>query len=356
MKSLVAICTLYLFFYGSCFTQSSLKQEFTLSTDDGLQLAGEIEYPSKKGKYPAAILIWGSGPHTRDQIISGTPIFKQIKDELIKEDMVIMRMDKRGYGKSSGNFKSEVNYSTRDLADDIKVAYEYLNKQSFVDTSKVGLIGHSEGSIIASMLGAEDKSIDWIIVFGPSSVSGKEIEIDQGQVQRERLGMNEEISKKVEMVWEKYIEFIKTGYENDSLYYQIGKEFLMAHGMEENDERITHKFIDQLLDGYKTPWYQYFYSNDNAKHIEKIKIPYLAIFGGADKHTSLKLNFFPMYEALQRANNKQYKMVVIADDDHFFFRYKGQRLDKHKNGEMQMSHEFIWTIKAWLKEFDITEE
>ena len=335
-------------------TQSTLQEEFDLVTPSGDTLAGEIAYSNKKGKFPAAILIWGSGPHTRDQVISGSPIFKQISEALIAQGMVVMRLDKRGYGNSSGDYRSEDNYTTRDLADDISLAYDYLNQHAAVDTAKVGLIGHSEGSIIASMLAAEDPSIDWLILFGPSGVSGKEIELAQGRVQREKLGMSAEISKAVEQVWERYIDFIISGYKDETLYYQIGRDFLIAHGLDKNDERITPTFIDQLLDAYQTPWYQYFYATDNGVYLEKVKVPILGIFGGADQHTSVALHLLPFYQALQRAQNIQYKIIVLADEDHFFFRFQGNRMQKHQFGEMRMSERFLSSIKNWLRAEHIT--
>ena len=334
---------------SSSIAQTILKEEFSLTTEAGDTLAGEITFPNKKGKFPAAILIWGSGPHTRDQVISGSPIFQQMGSVLNDEDVVVMRMDKRGYGKSTGDFRSEDNYTTRDLANDVLMAYNYLNQHHAVDTTKVGLIGHSEGSIIASILAAETSSIDWLILFGPSAVSGKEIELAQGRVQREKLGLSTEVSRAVEKVWERYIEFIKSGYQNDSLYYDIGKDFLMAHGLDEEDERITPAFINQLLDGYKTPWYQHFYATDNGVYLGKIKIPILGIFGGADQHTSVDLHLLPFYQALQRAQNTRYKIIVLADEDHFFFRFQGNRMEKHQFGEMRMSERFLTSIKNWLR-------
>ncbi|MDC8006173.1 alpha/beta fold hydrolase [Aureisphaera galaxeae] len=345
-----------LLLFSVCYAQHTIKEDFVLTTEEGIQLAGEIEYPNAKGKFPAAILIWGSGPHTRDEEISGSPIFKQIASELIKNGMAVLRFDKRGQGKSTGDFKSEVNYTTHDLANDVAYAYEFLNAHKAVDTSKVGLMGHSEGSIIASMLAAEDKSIDWVIVFGPAGVSGKAIELDQGRHNRERLKMSEEVSADVGKVWEQYIEFIKDGYKSDSIYYNIGKDFLLAHGLEENDERITHEFIDQLLDGYKTPWHQYFYTNDPADYLTQIKIPFLALFGGADPQTSVALNFMPMFNALQQAENRNYNLVVLADEDHFFFRHKGKRVEKHVYGEMEMSPQFLSAITDWLREQHIIDD
>ena len=349
---LTASLSLILSYSGA---QSTIREEFKLMTSLGNVLVGELEYPNQEGKFPAAILIWGSGPHSRDQLISGTPLFRQLADTLIAEGLLVLRMDKRGQGESTGNFKSEDNYTTRDLADDVSIAYDYLNAHPRVDTNKMGLIGHSEGAIIASILGAEESTIDWLILFGPSAVSGREIELEQGHWQRERLGFAPEVSAAVGKVWEQYIEFITAGYQNDSVYYDIGKRFLLAHGMEEDDERITKAFIDQLLDAYKTPWYQYFYATDNSIFLEKIRIPILGVFGGADQQTSVGLHLLPFYRAMQKANNKRYRIVVLADEDHFFFRYQGNRVDQHVYGKMQLSGVFLKSIKDWLRGEGITK-
>ncbi len=334
--------------------QNTITEEFTLKANDSLQLAGDIMYPSTPGKYPAAILIWGSGPHTRDETISGNPIFKQLADVLVAEGMIVLRMDKRGYGKSSGNFLSEDNYTTLDLANDVQLAFNFLEKHKAVDTTRMGLIGHSEGSIIASMIAAKNQRVNWVIVFGPSGVSGKEIELEQRRMIQQRSGITSEISAKLASVWDRYIEFIKNGYQDQATYYEIGKEFLLAHGLPEDDERINKEFIDQILGGFKTRWHQYFYTNDNAHHIEKIQVPYLAIFGGEDEQTSVHLNFSPVYEALKRAGNTRYKMVVLADEDHFFLRHEGKRMDEHVFGAMKLSKQFVETIKVWLQTEEIT--
>lgn len=337
-----------------CYSQKTLIEEFHLSTHDGIQLSGEIEYPNKSGKFPAAILIWGNGPHTRDMEISGSSVFKQIADSLLKLDMAVLRMDKRGFGKSTGKtIESEGNYTTRDLANDVKLAYNYLNNQKNIDTTRVGLIGHSEGSIISSILLAEDKSIDWAIVLGPVAVSGQEIVAEQKRLNRKELGFSEETSQAVGEAWNKYSEFIKSGYQNDSIYYALGREFLIAHGLEKDDERITNQFIDQLINAYKTPWYTYFFNNDNADNIRKIKKPYMAIFGGNDDQTSIEQNLLPMVRAFKDAKNENYRIVILSDEDHFFLRYKDERMIKHEFGKMEVSGRLISTIKEWLASLNI---
>ncbi|MEP7322764.1 MAG: alpha/beta fold hydrolase [Saprospiraceae bacterium] len=329
--------------------QDTKKEEFILHSKDGFDIAGEIEYPNRQGKFPTAILIWGSGPQTRDQEISGSPMFKQIASFLNAKGMAVVRIDKRGCGKSTGSFKAEGSYTTRDLANDISLVYSFVQKHKAVDISRIGLIGHSEGSIIASILGTELPGLNWIIEFGPSAVPGDSITAYQTRLNRLKLGMPSEVSNAIGKVWEKYFRFIKDGYQNDSAYYSIGREFLIAHGLEKDDKRITPAFIDQLLDGYKTPWNQYFFNTDPASFLEKIKIPFLAVFGGDDMETSVNQNLIPMYSALSKSGNKNYRIVILPDEDHFFLRYQDKQMTKHKFGEMKVSARLLNLFADWFK-------
>ena len=160
--------------------------------------------------------------------------------------------------------------------------------------------------------------------------------------------MSEAVSSEVGKVWEKLIAFIKDGYQNDTTYYALGREFLIAHGMEADDERITNEFIDQLLDAYLTPWNQFFFSHDPANDIKKINKPLLAVFGGKDEQTTVALNLLPLQKALSEAGNKQYQITVLADEDHFFVRYQNERQEKHKFGEMKISGKLMETMIDWL--------
>jgi uncharacterized protein len=331
------------------YAQETKIEEFTLRSKAGTELRGEIEYPNRPGKFPAAILIWGNGPHTRDQAISGSPTFKQIAAFLCRKGMAVLRMDKRGFGKSTGKFTAEGNYTTKDLAEDIKLAYSFLNKKAFVDTTKVGLIGHSEGAIIAAMVATEEPGVDWVIVYGAPAVPGDSIVAAQTRQNRMKLGMSPEVSDAIGKVWEKYFRYIEEGNKDSLAYYTIGREFLMAHGLEKDDKRINNKFIDQLLDGYKTEWNRYFLTTDPARFYEKMQVPFFAIFGGDDKETPVEQNLIPMKNAFSKSGNKNYRITVLADEDHFFLRYRDRQMEKHEPGKMEVSGRFLHVMAEWLK-------
>lgn len=322
----------------------TISEEFSIKTKDNIILKGVIEYPKAKEKLPAVVLIWGNGPHTRDQKISKTSMFKIISDYLTSKGVVVMRFDKRGFGESSIKYKSsESDYTTLDLKDDVQIAIEKLKQHPKVDTTRIGLIGHSEGAMIASILASENK-VNWNIQIAPPAVSGIEIDEEQSRKNRIKLGIPDSTSVDIEKAFKIYRNFIKKDFANDSIHYALGKKFLIAHGLKENDERITPDLIDQFLSGFRNKWQQGFYRLDMRTYHSKIKIPTLAIFGSHDENVPIDQNLHELNTSLKKAQNDNYEIIVLPESDHFFLTYKGKRLEKHKLGEMIVSQRLLKKI------------
>ncbi|MCB0277976.1 MAG: alpha/beta fold hydrolase [Calditrichaeota bacterium] len=348
MKILILLSVIY---YGasSLYTQSDLVHQFSVKTSDGLIIAGEIDYPQVKQNGELILLIAGNGPHTRDMQTSGVAVFKILADKLLKKGYLVVRFDKRGFGKSSGSYTdSETDYTTNDLKNDVQKVIDYVKKKEKIKSDKIGIIGHSEGAIIAAMLAADYPDLGWSILIAPAAISGKEIVIGQKRRNQKRMGITEDLSVQICQVLDEYFEFVKDGYQSDSLYYAIGRRFLLAHGLDKDDSRINHTFIDQLIDAYKSKWYQYFFKLNPSDYLEKIKSPLLAIYGAEDNQVTVEENLIPLYQALKRSKNKQFQLTILPDEDHFFLRFHGERLEKHKFEQMEISNQLVRTIYNFI--------
>lgn len=329
--------------------QSRYVKEFTLNHGE-LVLSGQIEYPDSSRAYPAAILIWGNGPHTRDQEISGSPMFAQMSDFLVSKGLAVLRMDKRGFGKSKAPIDgAESNYTTMDLAEDVQLALDYLKQQQWVDTTQIGLVGHSEGAMIAPILASKPGNVDWMVLMAPPAVSGIEIDLAQAEVNRERLGFDSLTSQKIGAQKQRYLEYLIGPTQSDSVFYQIGKDFLLAHGLEANDPRINNEFIDQILGGYKTDWNRYFLKFDPKEYLMKTNIPTLAIYGANDWQVSFEQNASVLKAALKASGNRNFEINLLGDLGHFFLTHNDQSVEKHVFGEMKVSRKLLDRIANWLK-------
>src|SRR5512137_282753 len=111
-------------------------------------LDGTLTLPEGAGPFPAVILITGSGPQNRDEEIFGHKPFLVLADHLSRRGIAVLRYDDRGVGKSTGNLATA---TSEDLAGDAWAAWQMLSARPEIDPKRIGLLGHSEGGLIAPM-------------------------------------------------------------------------------------------------------------------------------------------------------------------------------------------------------------
>ena len=132
---------------------------FENKTDTNV-LAGTLSLPQKEGHFPAVILITGSGPQNRDEEALGHKPFLVLADYLTQKGIAVLRFDDRGVAKSTGDYKTA---TTPDFAKDVQAGVDYLRTRKEIDKNKIGLIGHSEGGVIAPIVAANSKDINFIV-------------------------------------------------------------------------------------------------------------------------------------------------------------------------------------------------
>jgi hypothetical protein len=129
-----------------------------VSYDNKLQnvtLTATLTIPQGKGPFPAVLLITGSGAQDRDESLLSHRPFLILADCLTRHGIAVLRADDRDTGKSTGVF---ANATSADFATDAEAGVAYLKTRTEVDPHKIGLIGHSEGGLIAPMIAARTKT------------------------------------------------------------------------------------------------------------------------------------------------------------------------------------------------------
>ena len=153
----------------------------------GIRLAGTVTVPSSGGPFPSAVLISGSGPQDRDETLVGHKPFLVLADHLTRAGIAVLRVDDRGVG---GSDRGSREPTSEDLAGDVRAAVDYLKSRSDVAKTKIGLIGHSEGGIIAPMLASTSNDIAFIVLMAGSGVKGEDLLYLQGAAVMKAQGAN----------------------------------------------------------------------------------------------------------------------------------------------------------------------
>lgn len=327
-------------------TEYKVRHVRVESGQEGIVLSGEITIPLADGKHPAILLITGNGPHTREQIISGCPTFRLIGDRLTAAGFAVMRLDARGYGFSTG--PDELQTTTLDRTKDIEVALSFLQRQQGIDPDRIGVLGHSEGAMIATMLGARQDDLAFMILLGSPGEPGGAVWVRQKLRQLREKGATDETLAKVELAFDEFVAQAGRGFESDDQYYDLGKRVLLAHGVA--DDEATREFVDRIVSDLREPWYRFFLGWNPEAYLPSLKIPVLAVWGELDSNVPPEHNAGGVAAMLAAAKNDDATVRVLDGEDHFFLRRNGAAADPHAYGRMYVSEQLIETLVSWAHE------
>jgi dienelactone hydrolase len=282
-----------------------------------IDLAGTITAPDTVGKYPAVILVTGSGPQDRNESLMGHKPFLVIADWLTKNGIVVLRYDDRGVGKSKGNFKAG---TTMDFASDASSALNHLATYNFVDKEKIGVIGHSEGGVIAPIVAVKNPNTRFIINLAGTGVSGRDIIIEQSELlaKADTTVNTEHLTLYLDLVTQVLDGIIAkpdlAAKQIDSIYTNF-MESLSPEQKESiaNQEEFSKKGLFSLA----TPWFIQFLSLNPADWLVKLKVPVLALWGTKDLQVAPAQNRQPVENALIKSGT-YYEIEVFDSMNHLF--------------------------------------
>jgi pimeloyl-ACP methyl ester carboxylesterase len=277
-----------------------------------INLAGTLTLPSSKAPFPVAILIGGAGQSDRDSTILSHKPFLVLADYLTLRGIAVLRFDKRGCGKSSGNFNSA---TTEDFADDVLAGIEYLKSRKDINLKQIGLIGHSEGGVIAPMVAAKCQDVGFIVLMAACGVSGEEIMYNFGAAIERANGATQEMIEKDRQHQKERYAILKK--EPD---YAIAAKQLreIIKKQKQGEIFFDSEAIDAEINYMNTGWFRYFLTWDPISALKHVQIPVLALNGELDQQILSKENLSIISKALDEGGNKDYSIVELPKLNHLF--------------------------------------
>lgn len=313
---------------------------FENKTDKNI-LAGTLSLPQKEGHFPAVILISGSGPNNRDEEHSGHKPFLVLADYLAKKGIAVLRFDKRGIAQSTGNYKSA---TTMDFARDVQAGVDYLRTRKEIDESKIGLMGHSEGGVIAPIVAGNSKDIDFIVLLAGTGIRGDKLMLSQKEKIERKMGVSEnEVQKGQEIFKGAYDIVLASSAGDTNLKSKINSYFKLQFGDKMNEGQIS-----ALTDQITSPWMVNFLKFDPASALEKVKCPVLAINGDKDLQVPADVNLDAINKAVAKAGNKKATTKVLPNLNHLFQECKTGLPDEYGTIEQTFSPIALEEISKWI--------
>lgn len=316
----------------------------------GITLAGSLTLPTKEGVYPAVILISGSGPQNRNEELMGHKPFLVLSDYLTKNGIAVLRYDDRGTAMSKGDFKAA---TTADFATDVEAAIDYLKTRKETDKKKIGLIGHSEGGLIAPMVASHSKDVAYVVLLAGTGIPGDQLLLLQQKLVGKASGISDADLQKIEATNRNVFDIVKksTGPENlnADLTKYIGQALkenpnaAKPAGMSDDD------FVQLQVSQITTPWMQYFIKYNPAQDLEKVTCPVLALNGEKDLQVPPKENLEAIKKALSKGGNKKSTIIELPNLNHLFQECKTGSPTEYATIEQTISPTALVEILNWLR-------
>lgn len=276
-----------------------------------VSLAATLTLPRGPGPFPAAILIAGSGPQDRDETVAGHRPFLVLADHLTRKGLAVLRYDKRGIGKSTGNFDQA---TTEDFASDAVAAVAYLKSQKEIDAGKIGLIGHSEGGIIAPLIASRSSDVAWMILLAAPGLKGEDVMLLQSELILKAAGFDDDRIAKARDFNRQSYDLARKERNAEALEAKL-TDLVDSTGMSTTLPPTTLKPQARMM---TSPWFRFFLDYDPIPALEKTHCPVLALNGDKDLQMASKENLAQIQRALQAGGNKDFQIKELPGLNHLF--------------------------------------
>lgn len=317
----------------------------------GVTLAGTLTIPTGQGSFPAALLISGSGPQDRDESLFGHKPFLVLADYLTRMGIAVLRVDDRGVGGSTGQTRTS---TSEDLAGDVEAGVAFLKTRPEVDPAKIGLIGHSEGGIIAPMVAAQSAEIAYVVLMAGPGLPGEEILILQGALVAKAEGKSDEQIAENRELQERIFEIIRS--EKDPQAAEARMRLTIKDGLtrlsavDKEAASVTVEFVEAQVQAVQSPWFRFFLTYDPRPALRKVKCPVLALNGEKDLQVPARENLAAIEGALKVGHNPRMTVKELPKLNHLFQTSETGRISEYARNEETIAPIALELIGSWIKE------
>ncbi len=319
------------------------------NTIDKVRLTGTLTLPPSRKPVPAVVLITGSGGQDRNETLLGHRPFLVLADHLTRRGIAVLRVDDRGMG---GSAPGSPNATSENYAEDVLAGVAFLKGRKEINPRQIGLIGHSEGGMIAPIAAVRSKDVAFIVMMAGMGQTGTDVILMQGDLLQKASGSGPEMITQVRKAFEQIFAILKAEKDNVAAEKKIREAVVsqMATMTEAQKKAFAPVLgtINAQMKMYVSDWFRYFLLFDPGPTLAKVRIPVLAIVGEKDLQVPPQENLVLIEAALKKGGNKNYTILLMPGVNHLFQTAKTGSPSEYGVIEETVSPTALQTISDWI--------
>ena len=287
---------------------------------DAATLAGTLTIPNGSGRHPVVVLISGSGPQDRDETLMEHKPFLVLADYLTRRGIAVLRYDDRGTASSTGNFGRA---TTQDFARDAAAAVDFLARHPRINPRQIGLVGHSEGGLVAPMVAGLRTDVAFIVLMAATSVDGATVLLSQSEVAVRAAGGSEpEVQQALTLNRAAFQAAVRNGSDAEFMaqiepaIQEVTRDVPAAN--REAAVATLRREMANSAGRLKGAWTRFFLAYDPQPALRRLSQPVLAITGTKDTQVLAPLNVPGIRKALTEGGNKDFEIIELEGLNHMF--------------------------------------
>lgn len=289
-----------------------------------ITLAGTLTRPAGSGSFPAVLLLTGQNPQDRDSSDQYHRPFRIWADHLTRRGFAVLRCDDRGVGGSEGSFASA---TIADFATDAQAGMAYLVSRGDIDPARIGVLGHSEGAIVAPMIASGSNNVSFLVLLAPPVFPMREIWKQQFEPICRRRGADTRQGNIIRRLESKILDFLQTTPVQTFAREEIrGMYSSLLPNLSDHDRKTLglprreseKQEVEAAIDEWLSPWMLFAVRYDPAPALKSVSCPILTLFAGKDESVVPEPNRTRAEELLRSGRCATWSMQTFPELDHGF--------------------------------------
>lgn len=306
----------------------------------GVTLSGTLTTPEGSGPFPTAVLITGSGPQDRDETVFGHKPFAVLADHLTRHGVAVLRYDDRGAGNSTGDFASA---TSADFASDANAAVRFLLTRPEIDHKAIGLIGHSEGGLVAPIAAVANADVRFIVLLAGPGTDLAQLALSQQRLLGLSQGVSEAELTRMEPVTTRVFSAVAKSSSAEDARRRV-RLVLTADALATLKTPESQR--EALAHGYSSDWFRFFLQYKPATNLARLRVPVLALNGTLDRQVPADENLAAIEAAL--AGNPDVTIRRLDGLNHFFQSARTGAIGEYADLAETMSPVVLGIVSDWI--------